>query len=108
MTKKIAVYIAILIGVYLYISLGLSKIFHICLFEELIQMHCPFCGLTTSLEELMMGKIKIAIQINPLSVIMPIYFTTDLLLHHFKLFHMRLKIEKIVLYLTVANFFYLN
>ena len=36
----------------IFIELKGSHIFHFCLFEQLLNIHCPFCGVTKSFEEI--------------------------------------------------------
>ncbi len=50
--------------VLVFIELKGSFIPHFCLFEEFLNVHCPFCGLTKSFEEILNQKFSSALKIH--------------------------------------------
>ena len=75
--------VVVLLCFYLFFHLGLSSLPHICLLENTIHLHCPFCGLTFAFEEILRGNLLVALVSNPFSVFLPLYFLLEI---SFKLF----------------------
>lgn len=64
----------LLISIYVYINFGIPALVpHFCLVEELINIKCPFCGLTRAFFFLINGEFKLALIQNTLSFFLPIY-----------------------------------
>ena len=53
--------VVVLLCFYLFFHLGLSSLPHICLLENTIHLHCPFCGLTFAFEEILRGNLLVAL-----------------------------------------------
>jgi hypothetical protein len=50
-----------------------NRVPHICLFQEMLSVGCPFCGTTRSLCEVSNGNFTAALQYNPVAVIYSLY-----------------------------------
>jgi len=93
---------------FLFFKTGFSSLPLLCLFEETIQLHCPFCGLTLAFETLIQGDLKKAIIINPLCVLLPIYFCLDTYFKQMHKYHFQKKISSIFIVFALFNLIYLN
>jgi hypothetical protein len=94
--------------VVLFFGLGLSKIWHICLFELLFRLHCPACFSTRSIELLISGNVLDSITLNPLPTILLVYFLFDIYAQQKGNQNLRNLLNRGLLYFSILNFFYLN
>jgi len=95
-------------AIYFFFKTGSSSLPHFCVFEETIGLHCPFCGLTLAFETLIQGDIKKAIIINPLCVLLPLYFCLDTYFKQIRKYHFQKKINSMFIVFAIFNLIYLN
>ena len=93
---------------FLFFGLELSKIWHICLFELLFDLHCPACYSTRSIEHLISGNVLDSITLNPLPTILLVYFLIDIYAQQKGNQNLRILLNRGLLYFSILNFFYLN
>lgn len=94
------------IGLYLYFK-G-AYIPHFCLFEKIIDLKCPFCGITRSFEEIIKLNFLSALKINFMSIVLLTFLIIKPILNYFNLFKAVLKADKVFFGLCILQFFILN
>jgi len=81
-----------------------SSVFHFCLFEQILNIHCPFCGLTKSFEEILNQNFLNAFEINFLSYGLIFFFLLKAIFEAFKLEAQILNLNKIFTFLVFVQF----
>lgn len=104
MSFKRANSLLLILLIIIFIELKGSNIFHFCLFEQLLNIHCPFCGLTKSFEEILNQNFLNAFKINFLSYGLIFFFLLKSIFEVFKLDTHILKLNKIFTFLCFVQF----
>lgn len=100
--------IFLILIIVIFIKLKGSYIPHFCLFEEFLNIHCPFCGVTKSFEEILNKNFLNAFRINFMSYGLIFYFLFKSIFDTFKLDWYTLKINEIFTFLCLIQFIRLN
>lgn len=97
--------IIILFSVFIYITLNLSShIPHFCLFERVLDIHCPLCGTTKSIKYLINGDLLNSLKLSLVGIPFILYLFTYQILLLLKKHLFVFKIEKILTFLLFINF----
>lgn len=97
--------IILLFFIIIYITLNMSShIPHFCLFERLLNIHCPLCGTTKSIEYLINGDFLTSIKLSLVGIPFILYLFTYQILLLLKKHLFVIKIEKILTFLLFINF----
>ena len=63
----------------------LNELPHFCLIEKISGVECPFCGITRAFIELTKGNLINALQLNPASIFVAMFFILQIPLRIFSL-----------------------
>lgn len=97
-------YLLLISFIVIFIELQGSRMPHFCLFEEFFNLHCPFCGVTKSFEEILNQNFIIAFKINFMSYGLIFFFLFKYIFEIFKLDIHTLKLNKIFTFLCLVQF----
>lgn len=99
----------LLISIYLYVKIEVASLVpHFCLFEKLINIKCPFCGLTKAFIFILNGEYKLALIHNILSFFLPIYLILFQVSKYFKFYKKILRIDFYFTLIVIIQFIISN
>lgn len=95
----------LLLMTFVYVFFGLSNMIpHICLFEYIFNIHCPFCNVTISLEYLFNGELKKSLISNPLGLLFVTYLIICQILKSKSKFKLQINLEKVFTTLIIISY----
>ncbi len=100
--------IFVILGIIIYLTFKGSYIPHLCLFENFLELKCPFCGITKSFEEIIKFNFLNAFKINFMSYFLIMYLVINSILNHYSLLKESIKMDKLFIGLCFVQFFVLN
>jgi hypothetical protein len=93
--------------IFVYVFFGLSRILpHICLFEYLFNIHCPFCKITLSLDYLYIGELKNSLISNPLGLLFITYLIVYQTLKWKSNFKLQIYLERVFTILIIVTYLF--
>jgi hypothetical protein len=104
--------VLLLLMIFTYVCLGLSRVIpHICLFEYLFNIHCPFCNVTISLDYLFKGEVRNSLISNPLGLLFVTYLIIYQILKLKSNYKLHIYLERVFTILIAISYltsFYAN
>ena len=93
--------------IFVYVFFGLSRIIpHICLFEYLFNIHCPFCKITLSFDYLYNGELKNSLISNPLGLLFITYLIIYQTLKWKSNFKLQIYLERVFTILIIVSYLF--
>jgi len=99
----------LLVAIYLYIKIEMASIVpHFCLIEEVVNLKCPFCGLTKAFFLLLNGEYKLALINNTLSFFLPFYLIINQVYKYAKFYRTMIVLEFYFTIIIILQFIISN
>ena len=99
--------LVLLLMIFVYVFFGLSRIIpHICLFEYLFNIHCPFCKITLSFDYLYNGELKNSLISNPLGLLFITYLIIYQTLKWKSNFKLQIYLERVFTILIIVSYLF--